>query len=121
MAKEKKAVVKYYRLRRPFFNGSVHCEAGTVQPFPEGNQPKGAVEVTAAEMKAEAVMQETSQDVYIASEVAKYVDQVLPELVEAAVEAALPELVEVAVEAALAELEAAVPPTPPSGPSAPTK
>ena len=96
MAKaDKAAPVKYYRLRRKFFNGKMMCEAGSIQPFPEGNQPRKAVLVSSEELKAEAVMKEDAQDVYIAKTVENHLANILPDLVAEAVEAALAEAEEV--------------------------
>jgi len=86
---DKKTTTLHYRLRRDFKNGSMVCKAGSIQPFPEGKQPLGAEPVTVEELKAEAVMQEGAQDVFVKRLVEKHLAKVLPELVADAVEEAL--------------------------------
>ena len=89
MAKAKKPPVKYYRIRRAFFNGRTLCEAGSIQPFPEGREPRDAVLVDSEELKAEAVVKENAQDLFITRVVERHLEEVLPNLVAEAVAHAL--------------------------------
>jgi len=49
--------VKYYKLRRRFWNGNVEFPVGHIEPFVEGTQPKSAIEVKEPEL-----VEETDED-----------------------------------------------------------